>query len=579
MATRTTGKVIAVNGRPMPPGVVRALLGETAGAPLDPDAREASLERLMSLLRDAGYPVELMDASDARSGKPGGDQAELLLQAIGEGVCLADREGSVLWSNRFFGEIDESSRAEIAVCLREARDWFDQHRARSTWREGGAEVCRFEVEASEAERVYELEITPADVGGSRAEDGSPARVDRMAVVVRDITAARRSMRKLDAIDRAGIELVRLDANAVREKNTYQRLELMEEKIVRLMHDVLNYDHFAIFLIDESRQKLELVISAGLPNEIHDLDLSPETEGSGISGYVAATGKTYVCRDAASDERFIPGLAGARSSCTVPLTMHDRVIGIMDVESKHSNTFTESERQFLEIFARYIAIALHMLDLLVVERSATNLSVSGRVGGELEEPLADIVKEIDALGETMIDPKKAGHLARIREDVDAIRSRIANVAQGPQTLLGVDRALSDKREDPVLKGKRALVADDEHKICKVIGAVLRSRGCIADVVMDGQAAIDALKRVAESGDEPRYDIVISDIRMPDRNGYEVFSAAKAHDPDIPVILMTGFGYDPHHSIVRASQEGMSGVLFKPFDIEQLIDAMHDAMAAE
>ena len=66
-------------------------------------------------------------------------------------------------------------------------------------------------------------------------------------------------------------------------------------------------------------------------------------------------------------------------------------------------------------------------------------------------------------------------------------------------------------------------------------------------------------------------------MPNRNGYEVFSAAKSLDESIPVILMTGFGYDPHHSIVRASQEGMSGVLFKPFDIEQLIEAMHDALA--
>lgn len=238
-------------------------------------------------------------------------------------------------------------------------------------------MCRFEVEVPESETVYELEITPADVhkededgegdGGGSASGGAQL-VQRMAVVVRDITASRRTMRKLDAIDKAGIELVRLDADSVRERNTYQRLELMEEKIVRLMHDVLNYDHFAIFLIDESRQKLELVISAGLPDEIHDLDLSPEQEGSGISGMVAATGKTYVCRDAASDERFIPGLSGARSSCTVPLQMHDRVIGIMDVESQSANVFTDAERQFLEIFARYIAIALHMLDLLVVERS-------------------------------------------------------------------------------------------------------------------------------------------------------------------------------------------------------------------
>ena len=41
-------------------------------------------------------------------------------------------------------------------------------------------------------------------------------------------------------------------------------------------------------------------------------------------------------------------------------------------------------------------------------------------------------------------------------------------------------------------------------------------------------------------------------------------------------MTGFGYDPHHSIVRASQEGLQSVLFKPFQIEQLVDAVKKAI---
>ena len=42
-------------------------------------------------------------------------------------------------------------------------------------------------------------------------------------------------------------------------------------------------------------------------------------------------------------------------------------------------------------------------------------------------------------------------------------------------------------------------------------------------------------------------------------------------------MTGFGYDPNHSIVRASQEGMQTVLFKPFKTSQLVDAVTQAVA--
>jgi DNA-binding NtrC family response regulator len=64
-------------------------------------------------------------------------------------------------------------------------------------------------------------------------------------------------------------------------------------------------------------------------------------------------------------------------------------------------------------------------------------------------------------------------------------------------------------------------------------------------------------------------------MPDRNGYEVFSAVRRSCPETQVILMTGFGYDPHHSIVRASQEGLKSVLFKPFEIELLLTQVREA----
>ena len=47
---------------------------------------------------------------------------------------------------------------------------------------------------------------------------------------------------------------------------------------------------------------------------------------------------------------------------------------------------------------------------------------------------------------------------------------------------------------------------------------------------------------------------------------------------PVILMTGFGYDPAHAIVRASREGLAAVLYKPFRVEQLMTEVKKAVAA-
>ena len=95
-----------------------------------------------------------------------------------------------------------------------------------------------------------------------------------------------------------------------------------------------------------------------------------------------------------------------------------------------------------------------------------------------------------------------------------------------------------------------------------------------------AGPDGGKRVGGLRATPRnraFNLIISDIKMPDRSGYEVFRTAREVSPDTPVILMTGFGYDPHHSIVRASQEGLQSFLFKPFKAVQLIDEVRKALA--
>jgi DNA-binding NtrC family response regulator len=67
-------------------------------------------------------------------------------------------------------------------------------------------------------------------------------------------------------------------------------------------------------------------------------------------------------------------------------------------------------------------------------------------------------------------------------------------------------------------------------------------------------------------------------MPDKTGYDVFAAAHKRNTSTPVILMTGFGYDPNHSIVRASQEGLQAILFKPFKVEQLLGEVRKALQA-
>lgn len=514
---------------------------------------------------DGSPELLLVSPADVRKLAAAPAAAASLLDTMGQGVCLLRAGGEIVWSNTKFLRYDEVTRARIAGAAGEALEHFRTGAVHDSTR-------RVEIASSDGLRFYEVVMSPA---GAPSRPGAP--IDTVAALVRDITTDRRLRMKLDAIDQAGSQLVGFEAATVRKMNVFERLRLLETRIVQLCRDLMKFDHFSIRLIDERTGRLEIVMSTGLPQEAIELEIYPLPEDNGITGYVAATGRSYICADTSCDSRFLPGLANARSSLTVPLRLHDRVIGVFNIESDRPDAFTEDDRQFAEIFARYVAIALHMLNLLVVERSTINEAISGRVEGELSEPLKDILQEADWFKDLAArDPEAARHIERIRADVESINRRVKNVATGPQTLLGLEGAMAERKHDPLLQGRRVLVADDEANVRRIIHDVLHNRGCEVTTHESGVGAIAALEERAAAGG-PKFDVVISDIRMPDRNGYEVFAAVRKVCPGVPVILMTGFGYDPHHSIVRASQEGLQAVLFKPFPVDRLLDEIRKAVA--
>lgn len=69
-----------------------------------------------------------------------------------------------------------------------------------------------------------------------------------------------------------------------------------------------------------------------------------------------------------------------------------------------------------------------------------------------------------------------------------------------------------------------------------------------------------------------NLVVSDIAMPDMDGYELFNRVKDYNKDLPIIMMTGFGYDPNHVLVNIKKFGRVEILLKPFDTEKLISKM-------
>ena len=116
------------------------------------------------------------------------------------------------------------------------------------------------------------------------------------------------------------------------------------------------------------------------------------QNNGVTGFVAATGKSYLCEDTAEDPLYLEGVKGAKSRLTVPLMLHDEVIGTFNVESPEPRAFSESDLQFLEIFGRDVAAALNTLELLVAEQANTTAASVEAIHSAVALPVDEILNE-------------------------------------------------------------------------------------------------------------------------------------------------------------------------------------------
>jgi len=482
-----------------------------------------------------------------------GQHAAVILETIGQGVGILDFDGRLIWGNEGLIQLPKQLLDRLSKSCNEL---FAGQISAGKAQQSARRFCL----SSGTGQYFEVTASPVvDAHG---------KFEHIAVAAWDVTASRLLQEKLNAIDKAGREIVHLDSQVVEKMEVGQRLGLLEEKIIRYTREVLGFDKFSIRLLDTKSNRLELVLSAGISEQARNVELFASSQDYGIRGHVAATGKSYICPDIKADRRYMHGIDKAASSLTVPLMLDDQIVGIFNVESETAAAFNEDDRQFAEIFGRYVAVALNILDLLVVERYRASDQLVDNLAADIAGPLNDILTDAGSLLEQYIgQDDMRGRLEGICENVKAIRRNVRQVAKPPPGLLGARPEQVVK--NGYLKARTILVVDDEPIIRQTIADVLYKYGATVHSAHEGNQAIAMIQQNS-------YDLVLSDIKLPYKNGYEVFAAVKDDHPGVPVIFMTAFGYDPQHSIIRARQEGLSGVLYKPFKVDQLLETIRQAL---
>ena len=121
----------------------------------------------------------------------------------------------------------------------------------------------------------------------------------------------------------------------------------------------------------------------------------------------------------------------------------------------------------------------------------------------------------------------------------------------------------------MKG-RVLIIDDEAEIRRNLTVGLTQEGYSAVACPDGISAIHELNSAADKG--IAYDYLVTDIFMPDIDGLKILKVIKIRYPDLPVLVITGFGDESLK--MTALSEHNTGYLDKPFEIPDLVKALED-----
>lgn len=125
------------------------------------------------------------------------------------------------------------------------------------------------------------------------------------------------------------------------------------------------------------------------------------------------------------------------------------------------------------------------------------------------------------------------------------------------------------EGPVIKkrGEHILVVDDEHDVREGLGKLLEMEGYDVTTAENGLVAVERAKL-------QRFDLVLTDLRMPGMDGVETLMELKRLHPGMPVIVVTAYASD--ETAARCEHEGAYGYVMKPFDLDELLQVIEEAV---
>jgi CheY-like chemotaxis protein len=112
----------------------------------------------------------------------------------------------------------------------------------------------------------------------------------------------------------------------------------------------------------------------------------------------------------------------------------------------------------------------------------------------------------------------------------------------------------------------LIVDDEKYICELLSELLGENDHRCDAAANGKEALDVLSR-------KRFDVIVTDVKMPLMDGFTLLKTVKQQYPGIAIVVMTAFGQE--YSVREALALGAEEYLPKPFHAEEVLSVVERA----
>ena len=186
-------------------------------------------------------------------------------------------------------------------------------------------------------------------------------------------------------------------------NTTLDLETTLRRVAEVVRKVIDYEIFAILLLNEQRQELYVRFQVGYPPEV--ADRMRVKVGQGVTGRAAQLRQAVLVGDTSTEDFYIAAVPNVHSELAIPLIVKNRVIGVIDIEAREKEYFTEEHKRLLTLIASRMAVGIENARLHTrTTRQARTLLLLNEIARELTSilNLDQLLKRIAELLSRLID---------------------------------------------------------------------------------------------------------------------------------------------------------------------------------